>query len=167
MTKPYMSPRLQAVVIGSRNDEFIDYVCRLLREYSIDFVLCHNVYNAVIELTKLSNFNVMVVARLEMLTVENNHFLKKLQESAIQCCCYACFENTSAEHQIAEARNYGAFIVREPHDLENVLADVLSDNLKTLLKERGSAKNRSFVKKEFMTTQQEMEALLGMEKDEV
>lgn len=161
--------QLRAVIVGSTADEFVRQMKKLLGDYEVNSVLCEDIYSAVGVLAKSRNENVLVVGRFEQLGKEQGRFFHIASENGCICCCLvkpnsAQGRNPSQAELAALAT--GTFIVNEPAKVEEVLSNLLAGGSGQLLNKKENGSGSILIRDEFLTTEAERDALLGIRANE-
>ncbi len=152
--------QLLAIIVGRDSDEFVRHTTKLLGNYEIESVLCENVYSATGKLAKNAHRNILVFGRLEQLGRENGRFLEKTNKDGIFCCCLAEHYLDVKRKQISQAENEGATVINNLSEVEKTIAGFLTDRLVSLPVKKGNNKTVNFNRDDFVTTKEELDALL-------
>ncbi len=153
--------RFDAIAVGAASDDFVQYTMDLLDESGVDFILCGDVYSAVVTLAKSNEVgNILIIGRLEQLSREEGHLFQKLRESSLVCCCFAGGNLVHRQKQILTAMEAGAFVIEDPGRMRELIAKFSAGDLAYPLSEIKD-KNLSTFDDEFTVTEAEMDALLG------
>lgn len=155
--------QLRVIVVGSSTDDFVRYTVSLLEECEVDFVLCDDVYSAVGELAKSITGNVLAIGRLGQLSREKGRFLQMAIDKGIWCCCFV-------DESLAQTRGYfgpgltpreaAVFVISEPAQIRHVISKLLAEGYTSFLCKKEN-KVQEFIRDEFLTTQAELDVLLG------
>lgn len=157
MGKSGSGVQLQAIVVGSCDDEFVGYAARVLGNYEIDSALCRDVYSAVGTLARGADKKTVVIGRLGVLSRESGRFLEKIRQKNVPCCCLAEGDSVESRRQGSIAKETGAFVINEAEELKEVIMRLL---------EGGLGGVSAFFKDKFVVTRAELEALVGAESDD-
>ena|GEM_PF-5717533 len=174
-------------IVGRPSDEFVRHAVDVLGRYDVEFGLCEDVYDAVSKLARQQGGSVLVIGRLGQLGREEGRFFKIICGSGFSCCCLADGDVVRRRDRILNALENGVLMIREPMEIEEVVAGLLRDMAdRSPEKERKSQKpsgieqvvstvlgsrsprragkqgnGRVFLKEDFITTKDELDALLG------
>ena len=153
---------LYAIIVGSCADEFVSYTMDLLGGLGVEFVVCGDVYGAVVELAKNNGFaNVLVAGRLEQLSREDGRFFQKASDSKSLCVCLA---DTSSLRKYLQSLSFigtEAFVITRPTQVKGIVKKLLLSDRDVLSEEKVNEKASTFNRDEFLTTKAEIDALLG------
>jgi len=155
MKKISSSSPLWAIIVGNLGDEFVSYTEQLLNSYRVEAVICEDIYSAVCKLTINRGKDILVIGRIEHMSVEKGRFFDKAQKNNVSCCCLV--NKVSQGQQVLMAKEKGAFVVNGPEQLKELVTEMVSDG--EALKNKRST---TFDKDEFAMTQAELDALLGI-----
>ncbi len=187
MDKQTCSRQPAALIVGRPSDEFVRHAIGALGRHNVEFVLCEDVYDAVSKAARQEGGNILVIGRLGELSREQGRFFRIVCGSGFSCCCLADGDVVRRQDRILGALENGVLMIREPMEIEGVVAALLSDIagrppekehrsdrprgikrvVSTLLGSRGARREgeqkrgRAFLKDDFMTTKDERDALLG------
>ncbi|UCG46490.1 MAG: hypothetical protein JSU94_13410 [Phycisphaerales bacterium] len=176
-----------AFIVGRPSDELVRHAIGALGRYNVEFVLCEDVYDAVSKLARQEGGNILVIGRLGELSREEGRFFRIVCGGGFSCCCLADGDVVRRQDRILGALENGVVMIREPMEIEGVVAALLRGAagrppgkerksktrrgiegvVSTLLGSRsmrraGEQKRGSaFLKDDFMTTKDERDALLG------
>lgn len=149
----------QAIVIGSLTDSFVRYAMDLLDSYEVEFVLCEDIYWAVGRLNKNNLTDALVIGRYEHLNCQKGRFIEIASKAGYICCCFSDSRWDFGQEQGTALKSAGGFIVNKTEDIEKVILKLLApDKGRTFVKEKNGS---SFNRDDFLTTQAELNALLG------
>ncbi|MHC4123991.1 MAG: hypothetical protein ACYSSI_10490 [Planctomycetota bacterium] len=157
----FLDTRFKAMVVGSQTDGFVTYAARLFRDYEFKFVVCDNIYSAVARLVDYKDGNVLVIGRIECLSVEGKRFFEKLSERKSLCCCLAEMNSVQKYLEKISAIGTEAIVINQPSELKEVLERVLEGSLSIKSDNAIKTEPLNFKEEEFLTTKAEIEALLG------
>ena len=155
MKKNSFSSPLWAIIVGNRGDEFVSYTEKLLNSSGIEAIICEDIYSAVCKLTISRGKDIHVIGRIEHLSVEKGRFFDKAQENNVSCYCLV--NKISQGQQVLMAKEKGAFVVKGPEQLKEVVTEMVGDEQDSKIK-----RSTTFDKDEFAMTQAELDALLGI-----
>jgi len=186
MTKVATNLKLQAIVVGGSADEFVRNTMSLLEDCGIESVLCEDVYSAVGKLSAKKGASGVVIGRLGKLSREQGRFFHIASGNGFVCCCLVDKDLAGRRRQVMDAIETGAFVVAEPAEIEEVLAELLGGGGARSGEQKGSGKaltgigsvvekiltggqdgpsgndrTSKFLKSEFLTTKEELDALFG------
>ena len=157
MEQPRQNLQLQTIIVGNVTDYFIHYATNLLSNYGIGFVFCEDIYKATVKLATEPHEDVLVIGRIEKLGMEKGMFFSKIQEKGLRCCCLA--ENKLAA-EVKDIIESGVIVINEPAELEKEIESLSVDNqIRPSTGKRNKALD--FDQNEFLTTKDEIDALLG------
>ena len=151
---------LQAIVIGSLTDSFVRYAMELLDSYEVEIVLWEDIYWAVGRLNKNNLTDALVIGRYEHLNRQKGRFFEIVSKAGCICCCFSDSRFDLEQEQVSALKSAGGFIVNKAEDIEKVILKLLApaDKGQSFVKKKNGS---SFNKDDFLTTQAELEALLG------
>jgi len=131
----------------------------LLDRYEVESVLCEDIYWAVGRLNKNSRTDALVIGRYEHLNHQKGRFFEIASKAGYICCCFSDSHSDFEQEQVSVLKSAGGFIVNKAEDVEKVILKLLAPDksLSFVKKKNGS----SFNKDDFLTTQAELDALLG------
>ena len=152
--------QLLAIVVGRASDEFVRHTTVLLDNYEVETVLCENVYSAISKSAKNAHRNILVFGRLEQLGKEDGRFFEKANKDGTFCCCLAERYLDVKRKQISQAAGAGAIVINDWSEVEKVIAGFLADKPVSLPAKKESSKAANFNSDEFVTTKEELDALL-------
>ncbi len=135
-----------AVVIGEKTDEFVHGIIALLIEYDVEFVLAETIYQAAAKLAALDDNDLIFFGRAAEMTMENGAFLKRINELSCPCCCLT-------EGEMPD-KGFDMFLIGDIKDAETFLSNCREQ------KNESQRNSKTFNKNEFLTTQEELDALL-------
>ena len=149
----------RAIIVGSLADSFVQYSMDLLDNYEIEFILCEDVYWAVGQLSKNNRKNALIIGRYEQLNREKGRFFEIASKADCICCCFTDSVSGFEQEQMSVLNKDRAFVVSNENDIEKEVLKLLAPNSSRSF-ERGK-NGSSFNKNNFLTTQDELNALLG------
>ena len=162
MAKAGSNLPLQVIVVGSSADEFVRHTTNLLGDCGLEFVLRDDVYSAVGELANSESRNVLVIGRLGQLSREQGRLFHMARENGYTCCCLADTDLVRKRKQIFAAIETGAFVINEPTKIREVVTELLAGSADCLPGEKTNNKAAAQIRTEFLTTKDELNALLGV-----
>jgi len=153
------STQLEAVIVGSRPDKFVEYALKLFDRCAIDYVLYDNLYAAAARLAQKKGRNVVVVGRMQQLSKEAGRLFEKIRKYGMSCCCLAEKLPAGDRKAVLAAMQAGTRIISTPVETVGVIEGLLADNVKRRDKMKASRRT-TFIREEYLTTGAEIEALL-------
>lgn len=157
MTGDNSSQDLQAVIVGSSRDAFVQNAIGLLKDYGVGFVFCEDIYWAVAELVKRAVGGCLVIGRLGILNAENGRFIEKARENGYRLCCFVQGGSAAKYTEILGVMRNGGRVVNEPEKLAEVIDELLSGYGVSSMEAR---KSSAFDEGDFAPTRAELDALL-------
>lgn len=157
MTNDSSSKDLQAVIVGSSRDAFVQKAIGLLKDYAVGFVVCEDIYSAVGELAKSTVGDWLVIGRLRSLSAENGRFIEKANENGYRLCCFVEGGSAIKYREILGVMRNGGLVINEPEKLAEVIDELLSGYGVSSVEGR---KSSAFGEGDFAPTQAELDALL-------
>jgi hypothetical protein len=156
--------QMRAIVVGSSTDDFVRCTAEVLEDYGVKFICCNDVYSAVVELAKNTDGNVLVIGRLEKLGREHGRFFHLAGSKGIFCCCLADRNLVQMQRHLgppaSAAKQAAVFVTDEPAQIEKEITKLLANNLAASICKKENRLS-DLIKDEFLTTQAELDALLG------
>lgn len=149
------------VVVGSKRARVVAETLQLADEYELDVIRCADVYSAVAELAKGSGRCLMVVGTLGELAREEGRLFALAETGGARCCCLLDEADGTEREQVLMAVSGGAQLVGQVEELRNAFDAWLA--ARGCRVEGGAPE---FLDEDCRTTEAEISALLGQEKDD-
>ena len=157
---------LLVVLVGGLKDEFVRLTKNIIERLGIEFLLCDSVYSAVGDLVKIESPNVLIIGRLELLSKEQGRFFHIARINGYRCCCLADRDLVARQKLILKAIESGACLIDKPAEIEQVLMRFRAGGDIRSSAEKENRRASGFLKDEFRTTKDELDALLEVQSDE-
>jgi len=149
------------LLIARCNDRFIEQLAAFLSEYEVDFTVCDNIYSAIARLWGEKAGKTLVIGRLEELCAEKGRFFEKIGQMGFSCCCLADTNARQNTGWIEAAAGEGAFVVENTEQIFEAVRRYLESQVGVIQIKRKEKSALALLTEEFVTTQAELDALLG------
>jgi len=153
---------LFVIVVGAYGDSFINCLTSSLRRFGIEFCLCKNIYTAMVKLTQKGDKGLVVFGRIELLDNDKGRFFNKAKGNGVSCCCFTEGTSRRRQNRVIRAKDAGAFVITAFEQIEAFFEKTSLISFRESLDADRPVNNRSFMKETYQTTQEELDALLGI-----
>jgi hypothetical protein len=157
---------LLVILVGGLADEFVRQAKDILERLGVEFVLCDNIYSAVVDLAKRESPNTLIIGRVGLLSKEQGRFFHIARVKGYKCCCLADRDLLRRQKIILKAIESGAYLIDKPAEIEEVLMKLLAGGKIPFSGKKENRRASGFLKDEFLTTKAELDALLEVQSDE-
>ena len=159
MAKGNSNLPLLAILIGGLSDKFVRQTKIILESLAVEFVLCDNIYSAIGDLAKIDNQDVLIIARVGLLSKEQGRFFHIARAKGCRICCLADRELLRRQKLILKAIESGAYLIDKPAEIEEVVMKLLACDKVRFTPEQVKHRASGFLKDKFLTTKAELDAL--------
>ena len=125
------SADFRAIVVGAESETFISPATFLFQRIAVNYAVCQDLYEAVLELAGNPARRGIVIGRLEHLSRENGRLFEKAAKRGWVCCCLAKKISRGSRTQAIRAMKSGAIVVNNHSQLEDVVMRIMGSNPET------------------------------------
>jgi len=151
---------VHVLIVGNSTDTFVRHAVKLVCDRDIEYILCDDIYSAVVHLSKNGQAGVIVIGRFENLYKEGQWVFRRAREGKFSCCCLANSDSVTQRRRAAAVSGTGIFLIDDIEEIEKVVTKILRES-STFTPEVTKMRMADFSKEKFAATMDEINALFG------
>lgn len=156
-----IKPRLLALVVGTDPDNLVSDSISILNRNGIKNLHCGDIYAALTKVIKFADYDILVISRSSTFNTEDRRFFDIVSKYSCICCCFEDTRSVGRYVQSLTSIPTVGFVVNKIIEIEEIVVSILNgDIMFKPLKDKNPLPS-SFMKDDFFTTTEEIEALLG------